>query len=339
MTVATEMSSLLSMSTAALWLDSRIFSSSFAAVLLALLLDYHFGEVKRLHPLAGFGRLAQYAEQRLNNGEAGARFAKGLLAWLMLTVPISLLVICTRPSGALQILWDAVLVYFCLGFRSLREHTTPIANALQALQQAGPESSRLHLETARMRTSWIVSRDTESLDDTQCARAAIESLLENGNDALFATLFWYALLGPAGAVLHRMVNTLDAMWGYRTARYEWFGKFAARADDVMAFVPARFTAISYCLAGNMLRGLRCWRQQAHLLSSPNGGPCMSAGAGSLGVTLGGPCRYHGNWVAKPFFGEGAAPVSLDIIRAQHLLQRSLLWWLLFLGILYAGHAL
>lgn len=318
-----------------IFLSSQAFlSGSFAALLLAVLLDYAFGEVKRFHPLIGFGGLAQRFEARLNNGAPAWRFSKGLLAWCSLLGPLTYLLIELRPTGSLQIIYDAIMVYFCLGFRSLREHTTPIAEALQNLESSADEKAEALLQVARLRTSYIVSRDTESLDDAQCARAAIESLLENGNDALFATLFWYALFGPAGAVLHRLANTLDAMWGYRTARYEWFGKVAARADDVLAWAPARLTAVSYCLCGNVIRAIRCWRVQAKTLSSPNGGPCMTAGAGSLGVILGGPCCYHGQWVAKPFFGEGLAPGAHDIGRAQQLLTRALCVWLLTIGLFY-----
>lgn len=299
-------------------------------VLLALLLDHCLGEARHLHPLVGFGRLAHSLEQRLNSGQPLSRFARGLMAWMALTLPFAWMAAELRPEGHASLWWDAVIVYFCLGFRSLRDHTTPIASAL-AIYAASPDEPSL--DTARQRTRHIVSRDTATLDDTQCARAAIESLLENGNDSLFATLFWYLLLGPAGAVLHRAVNTLDALWGYHTPQYEWFGKWAARADDVMAWVPARLTAISYALAGNLIRGLRCWRLQSRRLSSPNGGPCMTAGAGSLGIVLGGPCRYHGKWLAKPFFGEGSTPQAHDILRAQHLLAKALLLWLLALALL------
>lgn len=314
--------------------EFSFFSGSFSALLLAVLLDYTLGEMKRFHPLIGFGTLAQRSEAFINNGEPALRFAKGVFAWTVLIAPITYALLVLRPNGTLQIIYDAVIVYFCLGFRSLHEHTTPIAEALQSVENASPENTTAPLQAARLRTAYIVSRDTENLDDAQCARAAIESLLENGNDALFATLFWYALLGPAGAVLHRLANTLDAMWGYRTPRYEWFGKMAARADDALAWLPARLTALSYCLCGNVIRAIRCWRVQARLLSSPNGGPCMTAGAGSLGVTLGGPCRYHGQWVAKPFFGEGFAPGARDILRAQQLLSRALWLWLAVLGVGY-----
>lgn len=319
-------------------MDAFFGGSSLLVLVTALLLDHGLGEARRLHPLVGFGRLAQAWERHANHGGDIARLFKGALGMLLLIAPLLVAlqfvaVQLERFPDAVQGLWEALIIYFCLGFRSLREHTTPIASALQALRHATPAIENALLQEARTRTSWIVSRDADTLDEQQCARAAVESLLENGNDALFATLFWAALLGPAGAVLHRLVNTLDAMWGYRTERFEWFGKCAARADDLLAWVPARLTAASYCLVGNLLQGIRCWRTQARRLKSPNGGPCMTAGAGSLGVTLGGPASYHGKWIDKPVFGEGHTPDGNDILRAQRLLWRALMVWIVALALL------
>lgn len=339
-----------------------LFDGTLLALLLGLGLDHAFGEARRWHPLVGFGRLVQRAEHCLNNGSATARWCKGTLGVVLLMVPCCHVVVILRPEGSWQIAYDALIVYFCLGLRSLREHTSPIADALRdherqphdkenlfhsalphaaaqpgsnVFPDASTNQSAQALHEARRLTARIVSRDVHAMNGSQCARAAIESLLENGNDALFATLFWYLVLGPAGAVLHRLSNTLDAMWGYHTPRYEWFGKPAARLDDGLAWIPARLTAVSYALAGNPIRALRCWRLQARHLSSPNGGPCMTAGAGSLGVSLGGACRYHGQWVQKPVFGEGPAPQAGDIYAAQQLLTRALWIWLATLGLLAA----
>lgn len=105
----------------------------------------------------------------------------------------------------------------------------------------------------------VVSRDTEGMDTSDVSRAAVESVLKNGSDAVFATLFWFALAGGAGALAHRLVNTLDAMWGYRTPRFLLFGWAAARLDDVLNWVPARLTAATYALLGCTRTALVCWR--------------------------------------------------------------------------------
>ena len=135
------------------------------------------------------------------------------------------------------------------------------------------------------------------------------------------------LFGGAGAVLFRLANTLDAMWGYRTERFLRFGWAAARIDDVLNYLPARLTALSYALFGKTRRALACWRKQAPLWDSPNAGPVMSAGAGSLGVALGGSAIYHGQLEQRPVLGEGRPARGEDIPRALTLLRRSTALWL------------
>ncbi|MDP3038050.1 MAG: regulatory signaling modulator protein AmpE, partial [Rhodocyclaceae bacterium] len=157
--------------------------------------------------------------------------------------------------------------------------------------------------------------------------AAVESVLENGNDAVFGALFWFFVAGGAGALLFRLANTLDAMWGYRDARRVYFGWAAARIDDVLNFVPARLTALTYALLGRTRDALACWRTQAPRWSSPNAGPVMAAGAGALKVGLGGTARYHGASEERPRLGSGAAPTFVDIGRAVTLVERGQWLWL------------
>jgi adenosylcobinamide-phosphate synthase len=134
-------------------------------------------------------------------------------------------------------------------------------------------------------------------------------------------------------LLYRLSNTLDSMWGYRTARYNEFGWAAARLDDVLNYIPARLTALSYALLGHTRSALHCWRAQAPHWESPNAGPVMAAGAGALQVRLGGKAIYHGEISARPLLGCGAEVTGGDIARALQLVRRTLYLWLAAAGLL------
>ncbi len=188
------------------------------------------------------------------------------------------------------------------------------------------------LDEARRRVGYLVSRRTSELDACGVARAGTESVLENGADAVFASLFWFAVLGAPGVLLHRLSNTLDAMWGYRNERFERFGWAAAKIDDVLNYVPARLVALTYALLGRTATALRCWRSQAPQWDSPNAGPVMAAGAGALQVQLGGSAIYHGVEEQRPQLGEGAPAQARDIERALNLVYLGVLLWLVGLAI-------
>lgn len=291
----------------------------FTALTLALcagvLLDRALGEPRRFHPLVGFGRLASALEGRLNRGACPV--ISGAFAWSLAIVPlVSLIWIAQRSGGLWAWLIDACVLYLCIGARSLREHADAVARPLCAGD----------LDTAREKLGWMVSRDTRALSSAEVAAATTESVLENGNDAIFGALFWFLIGGAPAAVLFRLVNTLDAMWGYRTARYTRFGRVAARADDVLGFVPARLTAASYTLLGHTRQAWHCWHTQGRDWKSPNAGPVMAAGAGALQVRLGGPAPYHGQMQSRPVLGAGQAADSGTPARATALVDRSLTAW-------------
>ena len=290
------------------------------AALAAVLLDRLLGETRRWHPLVGFGNLAGAIEKRLNQGSIAA----GIVAWLICVVPLIALAFWLRPFAPFVI--DVVLLYFALGAQSLCEHAAAIAKPLHEGR----------LDEARQRVGWIVSRETAQLDASGVAKAGVESVLENGNDAIFATLFWFALLGGPGALLFRLANTLDAMWGYRTERYNLFGRCAARFDDALNWLPARLTALTYALLGETRQAFNCWQAQAPSWDSPNAGPVMAAGAGSLGIALGGAAIYHGQEEIRPPLGQGPAPVAADLYRAITLVKRSLWLWLATLFIIFGA---
>jgi len=282
-------------------------------------LDAALGEPKRWHPLVGFGTLANRLEQRFNPSGGGWR-SHGVSAWCLAVLPLTLLTVLLVQLPWIGWLVQIIALYAALGLRSLDQHAQPVAQALRLGD----------LPLARQRVGYMVSRRTEELDATGVARAGTESVLENGSDAVFAALFWFLVAGAPGVVLYRLSNTLDAMWGYRNDRFERFGWAAAKIDDLLNYVPARLVALTYALLGRTTTAMRCWQRQAPRWDSPNAGPVMAAGAGALGVSLGGAAVYHGELHQRPELGEGPPPQARDIERAMNLVWGGVLLWLLLM---------
>lgn len=287
------------------------------AMLVALVLDRLLGEPRYFHPLVGFGKLAQAIELRANkqNITPSQLKLRGIVSHALLVIPLSAITAYISYRYNSYFVFDVFILYLCLGARSLVEHAQQVADALLLK----------HIEQARTYTSYIVSRDTDKMTETDISRAAIESTLENGSDAIFAPLFWFAIGGAPAVVFYRLSNTLDAMWGYRTERYLHFGWAAARLDDVLNYIPARMTALIYACVGHFQSAIQCWRTQAAGCKSPNGGPVMSSGAGALALQLGGPTRYHGTLEDCPLLGCGDRPLAPDIMKATDLIQRGILF--------------
>ncbi len=275
---------------------------------MALLIDALCGELPApVHPVVWMGRLLGWLEARAPRHEA-ARLLYGTFvalavplgwAWLARTVerfaPWPVYALALKPAFAGRALLDA-------GRR--------VEAALDGSQ----------LVPARDELRSLVSRPTASLDAPLVAAAAIESLAENLVDSWLAPLLTYSLFGVSGAYAYRAINTADAMWGYRTPRYERLGKTAARLDDVLNFIPARLGALMLCcVAGQRWQAaLETWRTDGGLTSSPNAGQTMACAAGALGVRLEKPEQYVLNAGAPP-------PGAESIARARTLVGRAM--WL------------
>lgn len=304
-------------------------------VLLALTLDRLLGEPKRAHPLVAFGHLANAIEARLNGQTGPGSRARGILALTLAVLPLTLLAFALdrwlTPLGWLHTLVAAAVLYLTIGWQSLLQHARAVAEPLHAGD----------LTAARQAVAMIVSRDANALDHPGIARAATESVLENGADAIFSALFWFLVAGIPGVVLYRLTNTLDATWGYKNDRYYHFGWAAARLDDLLNYIPARLTALSYALAGQTRQALRCWQTQAPTWKSPNAGPVMAAGAGALSISLGGSAHYHQQPQHRPNLGpdpaQGLPPNAESIDRACDLVNRALAIWVLVLTLLILGY--
>lgn len=293
-------------------------------LVLALLLDRIVGEPPILHPLVGFGELSRRVENFSRKLFADAKWPysgklRGAIAVILCIAPFTAAAAIIQDLPLIGPLSQVLLVYLAIGSKSLSEHALRVSSALAAN----------NLNGARQEVSRIVSRDTAQLDEEGVTTAAIESVLENGNDAIFAPIFWYMLGGAPGIVLYRLANTLDAMWGYKNEKYLQFGWAAARLDDLLNLIPARLTALTYTILGKRVSAWQCWHQQGTLWYSPNAGPVMAAGAGALDVLLGGPAIYEGNLKQRPVLGTGNPPSVKDIALAVDLVQHGILVWAAF----------
>ena len=288
-----------------------------ALILVASLwLDKWLGEPKRFHPLVGFGRVAKKCECWCRSIPFISTKQQGVVAWLLSVMPLVLLsywllTLIAQLSLAASIVVNVVILYLTIGGKSLVEHAENIYHPLKSGD----------IEDARYQVSMIVSRNTEKMGEKEITSSTIESVLENGNDAVFGPMFWFLILGAPGAILFRLANTLDAMWGYKNDKYIDFGWFSAKTDDALGWLPARITAVVYALQGDFQQALGCWQRQAKECKSPNGGVVMTTGAGSLNVEIGGPTYYHGVLHDKKPMGAGK-PAGWDSIpKANQLVTR------------------
>lgn len=309
-------------------------SANSLMVLAALVLDRLLGEPKSWHPLIWFGRWVDLCRQHiqlpLDTSYARQRMV-GVLAWLIAVLPwiLILFALFWLLPNLLDVILSIVVLYFAVGWQSLREHALAIYQPLSVVSQSSgmtTEETAEKLDEARLAVSYIVSRDTQNLDESAVAKAGIESVLENGSDAVFAPIFWFVLLGAPGALLYRLANTLDAMWGYKTESLLHFGWFAARFDDVLNYLPARLVIYTYAACGHWRAAIRSARRSSARWKSPNAGPVMAAGAGALGVQLGGEAPYFGKIETRPTLGEGEPPSPKHLKEAIWLVDKSVYLW-------------
>ena len=291
-----------------------------APLWLALLVDHFLGEPPvRWHPVVWMGHYLGRAGRRIAPAAGSPaihkdfkRFSAGALAWFagaaMVLVASSALQWAAWQLPA----WGAVLLTGLalkplLAWRMLRDEVQAVEAALA-----------ISLDAGRTQLGRLVSRDVSQLNAEEVRESAIESLAENLNDSVVAPVFWFVLFGLPGAALYRFANTADAMWGYR-GRWEWAGKWAASADDVLSWLPARITALLLAvvaLPSPFLPLAAMWRESGHT-PSPNSGWPMATMALVLGVRLGKPGVYVLN-------APGRAPTPADLQRAVKLAGKAVL---------------
>jgi adenosylcobinamide-phosphate synthase len=287
-------------------------------LLLGFALDALAGDPRRAHPVALFGSAASRVENLVwaDSRKHGVVFTAACVG------PVAAAGLAAQQlagrsragrSRAGRAAVAAVTTWTVLGGTSLAAEASGMARAIEAGD----------LDRARQRLPALCGREARDLGAAELARATVESLAENTSDAVVAPLLWGAACGLPGLLGYRAVNTLDAMVGYHTPRYERFGWAAARLDDAANLLPARVTgllaaALAPAVGGSTGRALRTMRRDGAAHPSPNGGRCEAAFAGALDVRLGGINNYQGRIERRGTLGDGAPPGAADIVRAVRL---------------------
>jgi adenosylcobinamide-phosphate synthase len=284
-----------------------------AGLVAGVVADWVVVDPRRWHPVAGFGAVASALERRCwrPSRSAGVAYVMVLVGGAAVALAVANRSLARRPVARMLLL--GLTTWAALGGRSLAEAGRQLAEAVRDGD----------LEAARRLVPTLVGRDPTGLDGPELCRAALESVAENTADAVVGPLLWGALAGPTGVAAYRAANTLDAMVGHHSARYERFGWAAARLDDLLTWPAARLGAGLACVlaplvGGGTGRAWRTLRRDGGAHPSPNAGRMEAAFAGALGVRLGGSNRYGDRVEQRPPLGGGPAPGPEDVDRAVRL---------------------
>ena len=305
------------------------------ALILGFLLDLAFGDPRFLyHPIRLIGNLIAWAEKpfravfpKSEKGElaAGAFFAVFVMA-VSTAVPALILWLAARASFWLAFVLEVFWSFQILAAKSLKSESMKVYEALK----------EGNLEKARTAVSMIVGRDTQSLTEEGVAKAAVETVAENSSDGVVAPLIFLAVGGPVLGFFYKAVNTLDSMVGYKNDRYLYFGRFSAKLDDILNFIPSRLSGL-LLVAASPLAGLdfkgawRIFKRDRKNHASPNSAQTEAAAAGALGVQLAGDAYYFGKLYKKPTIGDAQRPVEYEDIRRVNRLMYAAVWLALLIA--------
>jgi adenosylcobinamide-phosphate synthase len=294
-------------------MSGKVMAARAAGLGAGFALDLAFADPQRHHPVALFGTLARRLEHGVHadSRPRGAAYSAALVggtAAATLGARAGLRRLPGAGPSVVEFGLTAASTFIALGGTSLVREGDAMAGLLDDGDLSG----------ARQRLSHLCARDASNLTEPDLARATVESIAENTSDAVVAPLIWGGLLGAPGLLGYRAANTLDAMVGYRSPRYERFGWASARLDDLLNLVPARIAAFLVFIVTGRREALTTWHRYGRLHPSPNAGPVEAAYAGALGVRLGGSNTYEGVSEQRGVLGDGREVAVSDVARANRL---------------------
>ena len=314
---------------------------SLAAVLLGFAADLLFGDPSTpLHPICLIGNLIGMMEKRIRKlfpktekaELAGGFWMAVLVILLSAGIPLLLLILAYGWNIYLGVIVETVMCFFLFAVRSLKKESMHVA---EALREEG-------LGAGREMVSRIVGRDTQELSETGVTKAAVETVAENFSDGVLAPMLYMMIGGGVLGFAYKSINTMDSMVGYKNEKYLYFGRFAAKLDDVVNYIPSRLAAL-FMIAASPLAGLdgkmawKIWRRDRRKHASPNSAQTEAAAAGALHVQLAGDAFYFGKLYKKPYIGDNLRPVEVeDIARVNRLMVTASVLSLMILGMLKAS---
>ena len=314
------------------------------AIVAGFILDLIFGDPHWLpHPICLIGNLIGFLEKNLRRLLAPGKTALLLGGALMVVIVISLsfavpyavLMLAEQVSPWLRFALETIMFYQIFATKCLRDESMKVYTALH----------NNDLEDARVKLSWIVGRDTKELTTEEVTKGAVETVAENTADGIIAPMFYMFIGGAPLAFLYKGINTMDSMVGYKNDKFLYFGRCAAKLDDVANFIPARITGILMILASYFLNMNAAgawkifWRDRYNHLS-PNSAMTESVTAGALNIQLGGDHYYFGKLVHKDTIGDNIRPVEAeDIVAVNNLLYMTAVISLLLFSLVYLVNSL
>ena len=295
------------------------------AILLAVALDRFVPDRYGFKPFAWYRDWAESIEQRFNGGSR----MHGVAAVSLALVPVVLGVfvaqyVLHQVSDLLEFVFSVLVLYACLDIYRLANSARAVADAVDA---GDVREADAHLKD-------IAGKSAPDLSETTISHATVEAVLKQTNSVVISPLFWFILLGPAGAVLQRLACILDKLWGHRYERFVEFGWAAARFDDLLQWVPARITALSYAIMGSFEEAVHCWRGRMGIWSDINSGPLLASGFGAMHMQNCDSMSEVGEY-EESSENLNVIPDSSHIRGVVALVWRVLLFWLV-IGLLMTG---
>lgn len=303
------------------------------ALIIGFILDFFIGDPHNLpHPIRFIGILISKTEKFLRSKFKGKNeYILGVILSLIImivsvSIPIILLIISNKISPYLKLIVESIMCYQIVAAKSLKKESMKVYYALK----------KNDLEDARKKVSMIVGRDTESLDEKGVIKAAVETVAENTSDGVIAPIFYILIGGAPLGFLYKAINTMDSMVGYKNERYINFGRFSAKLDDVVNYIPSRISARLMIIASFVLRlnykgAIKVYKRDRYNHKSPNSAHTEAVCAGALNIQLAGNAYYFGKLYKKPTIGDNIRPINKnDIVLANRLMYVSALIPIIFI---------